>query len=109
MEAEPRETVLTTTFSVLWPDAPHRVLRQCVEAAIESTEDPVGEMQLPDGTRVSVPRLAPPSPGRGSSGHSEAMAHYAGQSVGRLRGAQSADEIVRELTEGAEALLRRCG
>lgn len=105
--ARPQDTVLTTTFSVLWPDAPHRVLRECVDAALESTEDPIGEMQLPDGSRVAVPRLAPPSPGRGCRGHIEAMAHYAGQSVGQLRNEQSAGEIVHELIEGAEELLRR--
>ncbi len=104
-----QDTMLTTTFSVSWPDAPHRVLRQCVEAAHGSPADPVGEMQLPDGTRVPVPRLAPPSPGRGSRGHVEAMAHYAGQSVGQVRREQSAADIVRELAEGAEAVLRRLG
>lgn len=109
VSAGPEDTVLTTTFSVLWPDAPHRVLRHCVEEAQASTEDPVGEMELFGGVRVPVPRLAPPAPGRGSTGRLEAMAHYAGEGVGHLRGPQSAAEIVRELTEGAEALLRRPG
>jgi len=35
------------------------------------------------------------------------MAHYAGQSVGSVRAEESAADIVRELTEGAEQLLRR--
>jgi len=35
------------------------------------------------------------------------MAHYAGQSVGQVRKEQSAADIVRELSEGAEALLHR--
>ncbi len=107
VNGEPQDTVLTTTFSVFWPDAPHRVLRPCVDAATGSPDDPVGEMQLSDGTVVPVPRLAPPSPGRGSRGHVEAMAHYAGQSVGQVRKEQSAADIVRELSEGAEALLHR--
>jgi NAD(P)H-dependent flavin oxidoreductase YrpB (nitropropane dioxygenase family) len=105
--ARAQDTVLTTTFSTFWPDAPHRVLRACVDAALESTADPIGEMQLPDGSRVAVPRRSPPAPGRGSRGHVEAMAHYAGQSVGRVRREQSAADIVRELNEGAEQLLRR--
>ena len=107
LAAGSRDTVLTTTFSVLWPDAPHRVLRACVDAALSSKDDPVGEMELPDGRRVPVPRLAPPSPGRRSTGHLEAMALYAGQGVGQLRRPQPAADIVRELAEGAEALLRR--
>lgn len=101
------DTMLTTTFSVLWPDAPHRVLRHCVDAVLSATEDPIGTMDLPGGVEVPVPRLAPPSPGRGSSGRLDAMAHYAGQSVGMVRGAQSAAEIVRELVDGAEVRLRR--
>jgi nitronate monooxygenase len=107
VSASAQDTVLTTTFSVLWPDAPHRVLRACVDAALSANDDPVGEMELPDGTRVPVPRLAPPSPGRRSSGHLEAMAHYAGQAVGQLRRPQPAGDIVRELADGADALLRR--
>jgi NAD(P)H-dependent flavin oxidoreductase YrpB (nitropropane dioxygenase family) len=105
--AGPQDTVLTTAFSVLWPDAPHRVLRACVQAAMASDEDPVGEMVLADGTRVPVPRLAPPSPGRDSTGRLEAMAQYAGQSVGQVRGPQSAADIVAELADGAAALLDR--
>jgi nitronate monooxygenase len=105
--AEGQDTVITTTFSTFWPDAPHRVLRDCVDAALESTADPVGEMQLPDGSRVAVPRRSPPAPGHGSRGDVQAMAQYAGQSVGRLRREQSAAEIVHELNEGAEQQLRR--
>jgi hypothetical protein len=32
--AGPKDTVLITTFSVLCPDAPHRVLRSCADAAL---------------------------------------------------------------------------
>jgi hypothetical protein len=35
------------------------------------------------------------------------MALYAGQSVGAVRRPQPAEEIVRELAAGADALLRR--
>jgi nitronate monooxygenase len=39
------DTLLTETFSTDWPDAPHRVLRSCVEAAITSQAVPVGHSE----------------------------------------------------------------
>ena len=103
--ADAEDTVLTTTFSVMWPDAPHRVLRACVAAAEQLTEDIAGESEMAPGVRLPVPRLAPPAPGRLTTGRVDAMAHYAGQSVGSVLGRMKAGEIVRELAEGAEALL----
>ena len=109
IEATPDDTVLTTTFSLMWPDAPHRVLRSCVEAVSSLPDEIVAEMALPDGSRLPIPRLVPASPGRNVTGHIRAMAHYAGQSVGAVKARQRAADIVRELAEGAEALLARPG
>ena len=103
--AGPEDTVLTTTFSVMWPDAPHRVLRSCVEAAEAIDDDVVGEMEVPGGARLPIPRLSPPCPGRGTTGRTDAMALYAGQSVGAVRRVERAADVVRELAEGAERLL----
>jgi nitronate monooxygenase len=103
--AGPDDTVLTTTFSVMWPDAPHRVLRSCVEAAQAIDDEVVAEMELPGGDRVPVARLSPPCPGRHTSGRTDAMALYAGQSVGAVHGVQRAADVVREVAEGAEELL----
>jgi NAD(P)H-dependent flavin oxidoreductase YrpB (nitropropane dioxygenase family) len=105
--AEPEDTVLTTTFSAIWPDAPHRVLKSCVEAAQGIDEETVGEMEGPDGIRIPIPRCAPPTPGRHTTGRIEAMPHYAGQSVGAVRRVERAADVVRELAEGAEKLLSR--
>ncbi|HEY1636873.1 MAG TPA: nitronate monooxygenase [Acidimicrobiales bacterium] len=105
--AGPEDTVLTTTFSVMWPDAPHRVLRSCVEAAKAIADDVVGEMELPGGARVPVARLSPPGPGRHTSGNIDAMALYAGQSVGAVHRVDRAADVVRELAEGTEELLTR--
>jgi NAD(P)H-dependent flavin oxidoreductase YrpB (nitropropane dioxygenase family) len=105
--AGPEDTVLTTTFSELWPNAPHRVLRSCIDAVSALTDEIVADAQMPDGTRVPLPRLVPASPGRNMTGHIEAMAHYAGQSVGAVTGRQRAADIVRELADGAEAMLAR--
>ncbi len=100
IRARADHTVLTTTFSNLWPDAPHRVLRSCVSAALELQDDPVAVTEPAPGLKVPVSRLSPPSPGRSTTGHVEAMAHYAGQSVEHVQRAMSAAEIVAELTAG---------
>jgi nitronate monooxygenase len=108
IEARPEDTVLTEAFSTMWPDAPHRVLRSCVTAA-ESIEDQiVGEIDHA-GERMPVQRLSPLGPGRTATGRIDAMALYAGQSVGAVERLQPAGAIVRELAEGAERLLRRWG
>ena len=97
VEAGPDDTVLTTAFSVMWPDAPHRVLRSCVEAAEAFDGDIVGEVEMGEA-RMALPRFAVPCPGRGATGSINAMALYAGQSVGAVTKTQPAAEIVRELT-----------
>jgi nitronate monooxygenase len=108
IEAGPSDTVLTETFSASWPNAPHRVLRSCVEA-VEALEDEiVGEIEHA-GHRQPVPRLSPPSPGRAATGRVDAMPLYAGQSVGAVQRLQPAAVIVRDLAVGAERLLRRWG
>ncbi len=97
IEAEPEDTVLTTAFSLMWPDAPHRVLRSCVEAADALAPDAiVGEMAFGDMT-MPLPRFAVPCPDRSATGTVDAMALYAGESVGAVRRQQPAAEIVREL------------
>jgi nitronate monooxygenase len=104
--ARAEDTVLTEAFSVMWPDAPHRVLRSSVEAAHALADEIAGEIEV-RGERMPIPRLAVYCPSRDTTGHIEAMALYAGQSVGAVRRVDSAGEIVRELCDGAEALLAR--
>lgn len=99
-------TVRTETFSVTWPDAPHRVLRSCVEAAAALDGDVVGELHV-DGQVVPLPRFLPLPPTRTTTGHIDAMALYAGQGVGLVTDVQPAGDIVRELVDGAAALLGR--
>jgi nitronate monooxygenase len=108
LAARPEDTVLTNAFSTMWPNAPHRVLRSCVEAAQSLDDEFVGEIENA-GERQPVPRLAPPVPGRAATGRVDAMALYAGQSVGAIERLQPAEAIVRDLAVGAERLLRRWG
>jgi NAD(P)H-dependent flavin oxidoreductase YrpB (nitropropane dioxygenase family) len=104
--AQPEDTVLTETFSIGWPDAPHRVLRACVTAAAAFEGETVGS-QARGGERWSVGHFASTSITRDTTGALEAMPHWAGQSVGAVTCVQPAADIVRELAEQAEALLRR--
>jgi nitronate monooxygenase len=95
--ASAEDTVLTEAFSVLWPDAPHRVLRSCLEAATAFEDEIVGEIEVA-GQRVPVPRLSVIAPDRRATGAVEAMCLYAGQGVGAIKGVKPAAEVVRELT-----------
>ena len=88
IDAGPQDTVLTQAFSLGWPDAPHRVLRRCV--------DPPGIGSRP---RSPVP------PTRSFTGDVASSALYAGASVGEVTSITSAADVVAELVhEAAEAL-----
>ncbi|MBV8296661.1 MAG: nitronate monooxygenase [Acidimicrobiia bacterium] len=99
VDADAQDTVLTTAFGVMWPDAPHRVLRSSVEAAEAFPDENVGEFALGD-MRMPLPKFAVPPPARTTTGAIAAMALYAGQSVGAVTKVQPATEIVAELTAG---------
>ena len=106
IEAVPEDTVLTTAFSVMWPDAPHRVLRSSVEAAEAFEGDVVGEMEHA-GQKLPIPRLSVIAPARSATGAVEATAMYAGESVGSVRRVEPAERIVSELARSAERHLLR--
>jgi NAD(P)H-dependent flavin oxidoreductase YrpB (nitropropane dioxygenase family) len=107
--ASAADTRLTEAFSVMWPDAPHRVLHSSIVAAEALSDDVVGETQL-GGQTVPVQRLSVICPSAETTGHVEAMALYAGESVTNVRSIQPAAAIVTELVSGAkEALGRAAG
>lgn len=104
--AGPADTVLTEAFSANWPHAPHRALRSAVAAA----QAFVGEYTAtaePFGEPVQIPRLATPCPTRSTAGTIEAMALYAGESVGAVQSIQPAEAVIAELVAEAQTLLRR--
>lgn len=105
IRARAQDTVLTEAFANLWPGAPHRVLTSCIDAAVALDDDVVGTGAI-GGVSYQVPRFATPTPNRDTVGNVEAMALYAGRSVDAVRKVQPAAEIVRELADGAERLLR---
>lgn len=80
--ASPADTVLTAAFGHGWPDAPHRVLRSAVAAG---TANGVAQRWTPDWPTTATP------------GSIDAMALYAGTSVGAVTTRQTAAEIIAEL------------
>ncbi len=104
--AGPEDTVCGRAFVYGW-DAPGRVLRSCVEAADALTSEVVGEVPSLDGTRVALHRFQPGVASRGATGAVEAMSLWAGESVGGVTRIQPAAEIVQQVAEEAERLLRR--
>jgi nitronate monooxygenase len=102
--AEAADTVVTEAFSVWWPDAPHRVLRSAVDAAETLDQEHAGDVSG-DGEPFPIPRFAVRPPNRSTRGRIDAMALYAGQSVGAVTAITPAAEVIRELAMGAEQLL----
>ena len=105
LRASAADTVLTTAFSGMWPDAPHRVLRSCIQAAQAAPDGPVAQMSF-GATQIPVPKFTVPCPTRDTTGAIEAMALYAGESAGLVTQVMPAADVVRELADGAERLLR---
>jgi nitronate monooxygenase len=107
--ASAKDTILTEAFSANWPNAPHRVLRSCVEAVDRFTGEVVGETSQPWAPDVRVPVHTRDSfvANVGTTGNIDAMPLWAGESVDGVKGVQKAADIVRELADEAERLLRQ--
>jgi NAD(P)H-dependent flavin oxidoreductase YrpB (nitropropane dioxygenase family) len=103
ISAQAEDSVHTNRFEVECPLCPstHGVLRSALDAAEAFDGSFVAEFK---GEPVAKFRGTPPF--KGFTGNIGAMACYAGQSVGEVRGVQPAAEIVAELAEQAERLLK---
>jgi nitronate monooxygenase len=106
IDASAPDTCLTEAFSVMWPNAPHRVLRSSIAAAEELPEGVIGETRL-GGQAVPVQRFSVICPTTETVGNIEAMALYAGESVTNVRRVEPAQSIVSELISDAENALNR--
>ena len=95
--ASSADTVLTEAFSVGWPNAPHRVLRSCVDAADGLEDDTVATLRTPGGD-IPLPRFGTIPPTKNVFGRISAMALYAGTSVDAVTRREPAADIVAELT-----------
>ena len=105
LAASAADTCLTEAFSVMWPNAPHRVLRSAITAAEAATDEVLGETRYAEQT-IPVERFSVIAPTIGTTGRVEAMALYAGESVSNVNSVSPAAEIVAELVAGAERLLQ---
>lgn len=107
------DTVHTGVFDVGWQDAPHRTIRNSTYEAWERAGAPAAGERPGEGEEVArradgtpIARYSSSTPGVGFDGEIEALSMWAGQGVGLVRRAQPAAEIVREIVEEAEAVLR---
>ncbi len=116
--ATEEDTVLTMLFGGGWPNAPHRALRTpFVEQWLgkeargqeqRADEAVIGEASL-GGQRVPVPRFWAAPPTADASGDVGSMSLLAGQSVGLVGGIKPAVDVIRELAEDVERIVRRLG
>ena len=97
--ARAEDTVLTDRFSADGPPSLHRVLRSALDAAEALDAEIAGHIDV-YGEQRELVRFSADSPSGGATGAVEAMALYAGQSVGRVTRRQPAAEIVAELAAG---------
>jgi nitronate monooxygenase len=102
-------TVMTEAFHVGWPDAQHRVLATSLAAAENVAPDTVvATLRKGDVTRV-IHLFETSAPTRWMTGDIASMPFYAGQGVGSIDAILPAEQLLRELSEGAEALLAAWG
>jgi NAD(P)H-dependent flavin oxidoreductase YrpB (nitropropane dioxygenase family) len=108
------DTAYTTLFDITWPDAPHRVLRNSTIAAWESAGRPSsgerpgeGEMLATDSYGINIVRYQCTTARNDHDGNIEGFPLWAGQAVGLVKRVQPAGEIVREIAEDAQRILKR--
>lgn len=103
LHADGTDTVLTTVFNVGWPDAPHRVLRNHTYTTWESAGRRTRGARHGEGEIVGarndspIVRYSDAQPMRSTTGDIDAMALYAGTSVGQVHQRASAREITEAL------------
>jgi nitronate monooxygenase len=94
--AEAEDTAYTEAFSVMWPEAPHRVLQSAIDALGNCNDAIVGESEI--GPKVwSVAAGSVIAPTRQTSGNIQAMALYAGQSVANIHSVETVESVMQEL------------
>ncbi len=115
LKADENDTVFVDElFDVTWPKAPHRVLRNKTVEAWEAAGRPPTGKRPGEGEVIGTSRSVGPivryrsyTPGPDAEGDVDAMSLWAGQSVGLVSKLQPAGDIVREIVQEAEAILRR--
>jgi nitronate monooxygenase len=104
--ARSQDTVLTEVYDEGWPNAPHRVLRNETVLRWEAAGEPRRGARPGEGDVIArrddlpVVRYSDAQPTRNTTGDIEAMAMYAGQSVGEVEGVGSAASVVVRIALG---------
>ena len=105
-------THLDDLFDVGWPNAPHRVLRNSTVANWERAGCPPPGKRPGEGEVIAtaksvgeIVRYSSVTPRPDAVGDIEALSMWAGQGVAMVHKVQPAAEIVREINEGARAIL----
>jgi NAD(P)H-dependent flavin oxidoreductase YrpB (nitropropane dioxygenase family) len=117
LQASAADTVyLENLFDRGWENAPHRVLRNRTVERWEAAGRPVfgqrpgeGEVIARSSVGAAVVRYQSYTPGAGTDGEIEELPMWAGQSVGLVSKLQPAAEIIREIVDEADTILRRLG
>lgn len=115
LRARETDTVyLDNLFDVRWPNAPHRALRNKTVDAWEAAGRPASGQRPGEGEVIATSRSIGPivryqsyTPGADVEGDIDALSLWAGQSVGLVSKVQPAGEIVREIVDEAQEILRR--
>jgi NAD(P)H-dependent flavin oxidoreductase YrpB (nitropropane dioxygenase family) len=108
IDAKAEDSIRTSLFHVDCPLCPstHGVLRSAIEAAEALDREVVAEVEV-GGERHQIRRFQGTPPFKAISGVIEAMACYAGQSVGGVKRVQPAAEIVAELMSVVDSPVNR--
>lgn len=117
LEASVADTVyLENLFDRGWENAPHRVLRNSTVDRWEAAGRPAfsarpgeGEVVARSSDGAPVVRYQSYTPRAGTEGEIEELPMWAGQSVGLVSKMQPAAEIIREIVDEADTILRRLG
>ena len=115
LQANEVDTIyLDNLFDIRWPNAPHRTLRNQTVQTWETTGRPASGKRPGEGEVIGTSKSVGPivryqsyTPGADSEGDIDAMSLWAGQSVGLVSKTQFAAEIVREIAEQADSILRQ--
>ena len=113
-QAAETDTRYSHLFDLGWPDAPHRTLRNSTVERWEAAGRPEPGGRPGEGETVAqfadgraVERYSDVIPLPGMTGAVEALALYAGQSVGLVSEIQPAGDIVAEVANEARSVLER--
>ena len=104
-DAGPGSTEITDAFAEcpLCATVPRaRVLRSCVDAVRGLPAGPAGETTM-GGQRITLPKGHGLPPGTAATGHIEAMAMYAGDSVADIPAIEPVTQVIRSWAEAAAA------